>query len=278
LFSIADREFVASIADRESKDGSEQSNSCAIAYDRELLTEVRRKHKFGKNEFSLPDFEFVSGCAYFNYHRDKINVRSSKRSLSTKLRSARKRPLRAKANKHVEIRCKRCPHCNNRRLLEVLALSTRRIDMKFFGGGVNKLVTIYSSWKYRCSKCGKTFIPPDYPKIAMRYGNGLANWVVYQNVALGQNVLKVKQGLQQVFKLDVPQPTIYRFKAAVANRYKATNISILDDLLGGPSLSIDETEVRLVNATGHVWVFAGISGAYYEYRESPNGQFLTERL
>jgi hypothetical protein len=97
-------------------------------------------------------------------------------------------------------------------------------------------------------------------------------------VALGQNVLKVKQGLQQVFKLDVPQPTIYRFKAAVANRYKATNISILDDLLGGPSLSIDETEVRLVNATGHVWVFAGISGAYYEYRESPNGQFLTERL
>ena len=27
-----------------------------------------------------------------------------------------------------------------------------------------------------------------------------------------------------------------------------------------------------------MWVFAGISGAYYEYRESRNGQFLAERL
>ena len=67
----------------------------------------------------------------------------------------------------------------------------------------------------------------------MRYGNGLANWVVYQNVALGQNVLKIKQCLKEVFKLDIPQPTVYRFKAAVANRYKATNISIFDGLLLG---------------------------------------------
>ena len=47
---------------------------------------------------------------------------------------------------------------------------------------------------------------------------------------------------------------------------------------GGRVLSIDETEVRLRKETAHVWVFAGISGAYYEYRESRNGQFLAERL
>ena len=43
-------------------------------------------------------------------------------------------------------------------------------------------------------------------------------------------------------------------------------------------MSIDETEVRLRKEKAHVWVFAGISGAYYEYRDSRNGQFLTERL
>ncbi len=239
---------------------------------------MRRKHTFGKIDFCLPDFEFVNRCAYFDYHRDKVSVRSSKRSISTKLRSARRRSPRARVNKHVEIRCKRCPDCHNRRLSEVRALSNRRLDLKFFGGGVKKWVTVFSLWRYRCDKCEKTIIPPDYPQATIRYGNGLANWVVYQNVALGQIVLKIKQCLKEVFKLDIPQPTVYRFKAAVANRYKATNISILDGLLLGPSLSVDETEVRLRKETAHVWVFAGVSGAYYEYRESRSGQFLAERL
>jgi hypothetical protein len=78
--------------------------------------------------------------------------------------------------------------------------------------------------------------------------------------------------------LDVPQPTVHRFKASVAKRYERTNIAIIAELLQGPSLSIDETEVRLNKERAHVWVFAGISGAYYEYRDSRNGQFLAERL
>ncbi len=267
-------EFIASIAAREAIDQSGQSSSDSIIYAGRIQSGVSRKCKFGRTEFCLPDFEFVNECAYFDYQRDKVNVRSGKRSNSTKPRPARRRPLRAKANKYIEIRCKRCPHCNNKRISEVRVLSTRKIDMRFSGGGVKKWVTVYSSCTYHCANCGETFIPPEYPQTVTQYGNALENWVVYQNVALGQNILKVKQCLKEVFKLDISQPTIYRFKAAVANRYKSTNISIIENLLHGPSLSIDETEVRLRKEKAHVWVFAGISGAYYEYRETRNGQFL----
>jgi hypothetical protein len=78
--------------------------------------------------------------------------------------------------------------------------------------------------------------------------------------------------------LDIPQGTVQRFKASVAKRYELTNIAIIAELLRGPSLSIDETEVRLLKEKAYVWVFAGIDGAYYEYRDSRNGQFLAERL
>jgi DNA-directed RNA polymerase subunit RPC12/RpoP len=271
-------EFIASITASEGKVRSERSHLDEIVYASELQSAVRRKHRFGRPEFCLPDFEFVNGCAYFDYQRDKVNVRSGKRPISTDRLPAPKRPLRAKANKRIEIRCKRCPHCNSKRLSEGRALSIRRIDMKFFGGGVKKWVTVYSSWKYRCHKCGKTFKPPEYPQTTNQYGDGLANWVVYQNVALGQNLLKVQRCLREVFKLDIPQPTVHRFKASVARRYEPTNIAIIAGLLLGPSLSIDETEVRLCKEKAHVWVFAGMSGAYYEYRDSRNGQFLTERL
>jgi DNA-directed RNA polymerase subunit RPC12/RpoP len=271
-------EFIASITACEVKGRSERSHLGEIVYADELQSAVSRKHRFGRPEFCLPDFDFVNGCAYFDYQRDKVNVRSGKRPISTDLRPAPKRPLRAKANKRIEIRCKRCSHCNSRRLSEGRALSMRTIDMKFFGGGVKRWVTVYSSWRYRCHKCGKTFKSPEYPQTANHYGEGLANWVIYQNVALGQNLLKVQRCLHDVFKLDVSQPTVHRFKASVARRYESTNIAIIAELLRGPSLSIDETEVRLCKEKAQVWVFAGISGAYYECRDSRNGQFLTERL
>ena len=77
------------------------------------------------------------------------------------------------------------------------------------------IVTAFSSWKYCCDKCGKTFNPPEFPQTAYQYGHGLANWVVYQNVALDQNISKVQRCLREVFKLDVPQPTVHRFKASL---------------------------------------------------------------
>jgi predicted RecB family nuclease len=271
-------EFIASIPTTEVKRRSDQPQLDEIVYTGDLQAAVSRKHKFGRPDFCLPDFKIVNECAYFDYQRDKVNVRSGKRSPSTDLRPATRRRNRAKVNKRVEIRCKRCFHCNSRRLSERWALSKRTIDMKFFGGGVKKWVTIYSSWTYRCDKCGSTFKPPEYPQTANQYGDGLANWVVYQNVALGQNLLKVQRGLREVFRLDIPQPTVHRFKAAVATRYERTNIAIITELLRGPSLSIDETEVRLLKEKAYVWVFAGIYGAYYEYRDSRNGQFLAERL
>jgi DNA-directed RNA polymerase subunit RPC12/RpoP len=271
-------EFIASITGSEINDRSEPSNLAEIVFTRDLQPDVRCKHKFGRPEFCLPEFEVVNECAYFDYHRDKVNVRNRKRPISKDRVPAPRRPLRAKANKRIVIRWKRCPRCNSKLLSEGQPLSIRKIDMKFFGGGVKKWVTVYSSWRYRCQRCGNTFNPPEYPQTANRYGDGLANWVVYQNVALGQNLLKVQRCLREVFRLDVPTATVHRFKASVARRYEPTNVAIIAGLLRGPSLSIDETEVCLAKEKAHVWVFAGLSGAYFEYRDSRNGQFLTQRL
>jgi len=145
-------------------------------------------------------------------------------------------------------------------------------------GGVKKWVTAYSSREYHCDKCGTGFRPSEYPQRTSVYGDGLIAWVIYQNVTLGLNMLKVERSLREVFKLNIPQPTLHRFKSLVAKRYEPTKAAILAELLRGPSLSVDETEARLRNEKAHVWVFAGTDAAYYECRDSRNGQFLFERL
>jgi hypothetical protein len=271
-------EFMASITGHEMRGSLERSGPDKIVYTGELPSTMSRKHKFGKAEFCLPDFEFVNRCAYFDYQRDRAYLRIKKNLGIPKQRPSSQRPRRAKINKRIEVSLKRCPFCNSRRISEGQALSTRIIDVKFLGSGVKKWVTAYSSWRYHCDKCGNTFVPPGYPQTSTLYGDGLVNWVIYQNVALGQNMLKVERCLREVFKLNIPQPTLHRFKARVAKRYESTKEAILAELLRGPSLNVDETEARLLKEKATVWVYAGINGTYYEYRESRNGQFLTERL
>jgi predicted RecB family nuclease len=271
-------EFMASITRREVLGLPERSRADKIVYTGELLSAMSRKHKFGKAEFCLPDFEFVNRCSYFDYQRDRAYLRSKKKLGVTKPRPTPKRPRRAKINKRIEVSLKRCPFCNSRRISKGRALSTCTIDMKFSGGGVRKWVTAYSGCQYHCDKCGKTFSPPAYPHTASLYGDDLVNWTIYQNVALGQNMLKVERCLGEVFKLNIPQSTLQRFKARAAKRYESTKEAILAELLRGPSLNVDETEARLRKEKANVWVYAGVNGTYYEYRDSRNGQFLTERL
>jgi DNA-directed RNA polymerase subunit RPC12/RpoP len=200
---------------REVHGWPERSHPDKIVYTGELPLTMSRKHKFGKAEFCLPDFEFVNRCAYFDYQRERAYLRIKKNLGATKPRPTSKRPRRAKINKRIEVSLKRCPFCNSRRISEGRPLSTRNIDMKFLESGVKKWVTAYSSCRYHCDKCGKTFSPPGYPQAASLYGEGLVNWTIYQNVALGQNMLKVERCLREVFKLDIPQPTLHRFKVSV---------------------------------------------------------------
>src|SRR5262249_27418131 len=45
----------------------------------ELKTDAGRAHRFGKKESTLPGFDFVNRCAYFDYQRDKVFVRTNGR-------------------------------------------------------------------------------------------------------------------------------------------------------------------------------------------------------
>jgi predicted RecB family nuclease len=137
-------QFIASVARRESELQSEHFTTMKVIYTSELQAIMRRKHRFGKAEFCLADFQVINRSAYFDYQRSGANRRSVEYRKPSRNLPTKKRP-RPKVNKRVEIRCKRCPHCGGRRVSEQRALSTRTVDIKFFNGGVKKWVTLYSA-------------------------------------------------------------------------------------------------------------------------------------
>jgi hypothetical protein len=80
------------------------------------------------------------------------------------------------------------------------------------------------------------------------------------------------------FGLTVHAPDIVRMKELLAARYKGTCQRLLNSLLAGPCLYIDETEVKLKNGKGYVWVLASTEAAVYMYRPNREGAFLTKLL
>jgi hypothetical protein len=141
------------------------------------------------------------------------------------------------------------------------------VDLKFFRGGVKKWITDHLSWNYKCTKCGALFVPEGVPAgRAPKYGQRLATWCVYNNLVCGQNMLRVRQALDDIFDLDVPQPTIFRFKSSLRETLQPIYGRILAHLLKGSLLHIDETQVKLRGCKGYVWMFASMDAVYWHAR------------
>ena len=68
------------------------------------------------------------------------------------------------------------------------------------------------------------------------------------------------------------------FRHLLVHRYRKTYRTLLAQLIAGPVLDVDETEVKLKDCNGYVWVFASTSAAVYIFRRSREGNFLRKML
>jgi hypothetical protein len=98
------------------------------------------------------------------------------------------------------------------------------------------------------------------------------------NIVGGMNMHRVRKGLGDLFGLFVPQADVFRFKRSVKNQYESLYNEILQSLLSGPIIHIDETGVNLRRQAGYVWVMASMDSVYYFYRPSREGEFLEQML
>jgi predicted RecB family nuclease len=233
---------------------------------------------YGRQTFALADLERVNECAYFDYQRERVYVRTEKRFKRINKRAKLKR-LPLTANKKVVIECGQCPFCGSQKVRRKHRLRRKTVDMKFFTGGVKKWVVQYVSWAYQCGECGGQFLSDRWPRDRSLYQPGLACWCVYQNIECKQNMYQVQETLVDVFRFYVPHRQLYVFKGWIAKRYESLYEEIKAALIRGHLLHVDEATVNLRNnEKGYVWVLASLDKVYYFYKPSREGTFLNEML
>ncbi len=234
-----------------------------------------RQRAFGHRTYASEDFEKIAKCAYFDYQRDKILARAHPQLKAT----VKKRQRRTiKTNKTCLLESKRCPECGSKRIDQGNQQSHVEIDLKFFKGGAKKWVTRTVSWKYQCSKCKHEFSSEDRAPNPQRYGHGLVSWCVYSSVACGASMLGTAASVGDVFGVTLPNCQAYRWKEHMATFYEPLYAEILQSILSGPVIHIDETTVKLRKQNGYVWVISSLDKVYYFYKPSREGSFLHELL
>jgi predicted RecB family nuclease len=236
---------------------------------------------FGPQQFFCPELAAINRCAYADYQRDKVYVRTCpamRESLRRKRRASRRR-LRVNA----AVECSRpqvCPECGGSQI----HLFGRRLackvvsDLRITPSGVRRWLVRYRSFRYRCWSCQTTFLGDEYRAATARFGNDLSAWAVYQHVALRQSYEDVTLSLNEVFGFSFGSTILNRIKAPLAAQHRATYDRLKEKLRRGPLIHADETRAVIHGEAGYVWAFTNMEEVVYVYTPTREGTILDEML
>jgi len=241
------------------------------------------------SKFVHTDFEFVNKRAYFDYQQRHVFVRTKKRAprkqgSNAKRRRWQNRDLRV--THRTEITATHCPNCKSKHIIPLDAkqrpkdLQTRRkraIDLVITPGAIRRKVIEFRTVAYRCECCEKCFTPESYDRLT-RYFHGLMSWFAYQHVTHRLGVRSLAALFYETFGVRVNFWEFTDFRHLLVHKYRKTFNMLLAQLLAGPVLHVDETEINLKDGGGYVWVFASTSATVYILRHSREGEFLRQML
>jgi predicted RecB family nuclease len=232
---------------------------------------------YKRNEFFFPALDHINRCAYFDYQRERVFIRTSPSVKHSVRRKEKILQQRIKINKIIE--CTRpscCPHCPSTRVFKHGAISKIVRDLKIFDGGVKRWNVKHIAQRYLCKQCKKTFLPKDYP--STRYGNTLRAWIVYQNIALLHSHGNIVEEMRELFSYEYSGSIASRFKSAAALYYEPTFKQILEKIRAGRLIHADETKVSIKGKTGYVWAFTNLEEVAYIYSSTREGNTSAEML
>jgi hypothetical protein len=131
------------------------------------LDRAANERKWGKVRFFHPDFEYVNDCAYFDYQRQRVFVRTSRTLKRNRKIRGTQANRKLRISRRVQITSSKCPACggreiirweHGRRVTNQAPRCKRAFDLVFTRGGIKRRViecrTPYCSEAVRPSALG----------------------------------------------------------------------------------------------------------------------------
>jgi len=254
----------------------------SLVKDVEKLTDY---HKWGRVNFVNPDYEYVNNCAYFDYQRERVYIRTSKILRKNKANRKTYSYLKLRASKRLVIFASKCPACKSKKVISGVKKQVRTqeprvkraFDLLTTPSGFRRRVIECRTSVHKCLTCGEEFVPHQHQRLD-RHFHGLKSWAMFQHVAFRISLETVSKMFDEFFGLRIFRSEMHMLKSLMAEYYKLTYRKLLEKILSGTLLHVDETEVKLQNGKGYVWVFTNLEDVVYMYRPTREGDFLRNLL
>jgi hypothetical protein len=272
-------EKITSVVTQLCQEQTEEANSTdsKIIHTNSLKRES--PHHLGRNKFSIPELEGINQSAYWDYQRDKVYTRSSQQLKLTSKRVGRSRDKVLPPNKTIECdppTC--CQKCESMDIRKHKRLSKTIYDLKFSPTSIKRWIVKFYFNRYKCFKCGITFFIHNDTWARGKFGSNLLAYMIYQTLELRLSQQSVVKSLNQLFDFNVNDSMLNRQKTKVAQIYKETYDGILNKILCGNLIHVDETKISIEGKSAYIWVFTNLEEVIYLYKETREGDFLHELL
>jgi predicted RecB family nuclease len=248
----------------------------------EEIDQLGAPKRWGEIEFVHTDYQYINGCARFDYQRQRVYARTSKLIRKARRKAYQHRNRKLRASRRVQIVARTCPSCGGTDIARwpkakpgcgYAPRCKRSFDLVFTPSGIRRRVIECRAAVHECRTCGKVFIPDRYGRAAKHF-HGLMGWAMYEHVTHQASYKAVQERFEEFFGLLVGDSEVYRFKTLMARYYRPCYRRLLKTILTGPVLHADETEVKLRTGKGYVWVLAAAEEVVYLYRPTREGDFL----
>jgi predicted RecB family nuclease len=235
-------------------------------------------YRLGPVDFVLPELDQINKCAYWDYQRDRIYIRSNPRIKRASITNQR-RSLALPVNKIFNpSRRWTCPGCSSRKITINGKHSKLLYDLRFTTGGVKRWVSKFFIHHYKCRSCGMNFPSDVYDWTRHRYGLQFLAYVVQNIIELHIPQLMLSGSMLKLFGYHVGQPAINGLKRRAAERYQSAYDEIKRTLLNGKLIHADETRIGTKSGSGYVWVFASMEEVVYVWSATREGNVVEEFL
>lgn len=244
--------------------------------------------QWGPVRFVHPDYNQINRCAYFDYQRQRVYVRSCKslKKSATKDGKGTHKNRKLRVSKKLLIESSRCPKCGNSAIplsgnpewgsLPVPRVK-RAFDLAITPGGIRRKVMECRSALHECETCGEAFVPPQYGRLAKHFHN-LVSWAMFQHVAYRISFNVLEDMFREFFRLSIDHSEIHSFKSLMANYYKPTYRKLLRKILTGNIIHTDETEAKLRTGKRYVSVFTNLQEVVFMITPTKTDDFLRKIL
>jgi hypothetical protein len=177
----------------------------ALVQDVEKLTDY---HKWARVNFVHSDYEFVNNCAYFDYQRERVYVRTSRSLKRTRARKAKSPNRTLKASRQLVIVASRCPVCASENVITGVKKPIRTqeprvkraFDLILTPTGVRHRVIETRTSVHQCVTCGTEFVPDQHRRLDKHF-HGLKSWAMFQHVAYGVSLKTLTRMCEEFFGL-----------------------------------------------------------------------------